>query len=325
MDVYVAPNQWGMETDGGVKSDHIWQGYEPSCAIHSQYNVLKDYGYTGSVDELIEEATANGWYDPDPETGGTPQNCIGNLLESHGVECDVYVNANRYNLLSELAQGKRVIVSVDADELWDGQQGPLADFIDNITGGGANHALVVSGINTADPENIKVILTDSGTGQAAIEYPIEQFEGAWADGNFTMVVPKNPPPAELNLPAMENFDYDEGHIASIGDVPFDDWSAQHIASGQLPIDEFEKLDVGVDESWVDAVDEYYADSNLSGSNTDVEDVDFLATGWDGEIDTSNSDITDTDDLDDLCEVGDIEIDSDAQMDIVDVNLGTTQL
>ena len=38
---YQAPTQWGIESDGGVTTEDIWQGYKPSCAVHSQYQGRK--------------------------------------------------------------------------------------------------------------------------------------------------------------------------------------------------------------------------------------------------------------------------------------------
>lgn len=258
MDYYVAPTQWGTETDGGKFSYEVFQGEQPACAIYSQYNVLKDYGYTGSPEDLIQEATDKQWYDPE---NGTSLENIGKLLEAHGVPCDMYINANQFNLMNELAQGKRVIVTVDSGELWaDNGLSKLGELLQDILPGRADHALVVSGLDTSDPDNIKVILTDSGSGQAAVSYPIEQFEDAWRDGHCTMVVPKFPPPQELELPALANFDYMSGHIANIGEMSYDEWVADNNIEGQN-LDDFLKLEVSAGEDWEDCVQEYYCDSN----------------------------------------------------------------
>lgn len=259
MDIYVAPTQVGIETDGGMFNPSVFQGNENSCAIHSQYHVLKDYGYTGTVEDLKAEAEANGWYDP--ATGTSPEN-VGKLLEAHGVPCNVYINANEYNLISELAQGKRVIVGLDSGEIWEGE-GVLQDFLEKITGGGADHAVVVSGINTADPDNIKVVLTDSGAGHAAIEYPLDQFMDAWKDGECTMWVPQNPPKPEFNLDRLVNFDWGLGHIANVGNISYEELLSMQ--------DSFELIDVSEEEAWWEEIIEYY-ESGISDGSLYVTEV-----------------------------------------------------
>lgn len=259
MNIYVAPTSVGLETDGGMFNPSVFQGNENSCAIHSQYHVLRDYGYTGTVEDLKAEAEANGWYDP--ATGTSPEN-VGKLLEAHGVPCNVYVNANEYNLISELAQGKRVIVGLDSGEIWEGE-GALQDFWEKITGGGADHAVVVSGINTADPDNIKVVLTDSGAGHAAIEYPLDQFMDAWKDGECTMWVPQDPPKPEFNLERLVNFDWGLGHIANVGNISYEELLSMQ--------DSFELIDVSEEEAWWEEIIEYY-ESGISDGSLYVTEV-----------------------------------------------------
>ena len=259
MNIYVAPTSVGLETDGGMFNPSVFQGNENSCAIHSQYHVLRDYGYTGTVEDLKAEAEANGWYDP--ATGTSPEN-VGKLLEAHGVPCNVYVNANEYNLISELAQGKRVIVGLDSGEIWEGE-GALQDFWEKITGGGADHAVVVSGINTADPDNIKVVLTDSGAGHAAIEYPLDQFMDAWKDGECTMWVPQEPPKPEFDLDRLVNFDWGLGHIANVGNVSYEELLSMQ--------DSFELIDISEEEAWWEEIIEYY-ESGISDGSLYVTEV-----------------------------------------------------
>ena len=221
MNLYVAPETWGETSQGDVFDPNVFQGMENSCAIHSQYQILKDFGYTGSVNELKQEALDSGWYDPER---GTNLCDVGKLLESHGVACDMYVNSNAFNLANELAQGKRVIVSVDSGELWG--DSPFQEMMEDIMGSsGADHAVVVSGLDMSDPDNPMVVITDSGTGHAAMSYPLDQFTDAWRDGNCTMWVTHDAPPSEL-CPAMENFDYALGHVANIGSSSYDDWWSQ---------------------------------------------------------------------------------------------------
>lgn len=272
MDYYVAPTQWGYETDGGGFSYDVFQGEQPACAVYSQYNVLKDYGYDGTPEDLIEEATRNGWYDP--ENGTSPEN-IGKLLESHGVPCNMYVNANQFNLMDELAHGKRVIVTVDSGELWaDGKLSKLGEMLEDFLPNGADHALVVSGFDTSDPDNVKVILTDSGSGQNAVSYPLEQFKDAWKDGHCTMIVPRDPPPQELALPELANFDYALGHVANMGDVSYEEWVSDNIPDDQ-ELGDFTLLDVGNGENWEECVQQYYGAGTVDDGMLD--DQQFFGT------------------------------------------------
>ena len=221
MNLYIAPELWGMPSNDGVFDPTVFQGMENSCAIHAQYQVLKDFGYDGTVDDLKQEAINNGWHNPE---AGTNLCDVGKLLEEHGVACDMYANCNAFNLANELAQGKRVIVSVDSGELW--ADSPLDKLFETIEDtaeiGGVDHAVVVSGLDMSDPDNPMVTLMDSGSGHAAISYPLDQFTDAWRDGNCTMWVTREAPPC-ASCPEMENFDYALGHVERIGSSSYQDW------------------------------------------------------------------------------------------------------
>lgn len=260
MDYYIAPNLWGTPTDGGGFSYDVFQGEQPACAVYSQYNVLKDYGYTGTAEDLIAEATDKGWYDP--ENGTSFQN-VGKLLESHGVPCDVFINANRYNLLGELAQGKKVIVTVDSGELWcDGKLSKLGEMLEDILPGGADHALVVTGFDTSDPNNVMITLTDSGSGQAAVSYPIGQFEDAWHDGHCTMVVPREPPPLEMNLPSMANLDRVEDYL----------WSNVSSECDGHGLEDFVPLQVDANGDWESCAIRYYENDAVNMGQVNHPDM-----------------------------------------------------
>ena len=227
MNLYVAPNLWGAPSDGGVFNPSVFQGMENSCAIHAQYHILKDFGYEGSVDDLKQEAIDNGWYNEDV---GTNLCDVGKILEKHGVACDMYAESNAFNLANQLAQGKRVIVSVDSGELWaDSPLDKLFESTEDALGiEGADHAVVVSGLDMSDPDNPMVTLTDSGSGHAAISYPLDQFTDAWRDGHCTMWVTHEPPP-QGSCPALANFNYDLGHVESIGETPYEAWVNEMLA------------------------------------------------------------------------------------------------
>ena len=117
------------------------------------------------------------------------------------------------------------------NELWnnEGMVNSCLNWLHDLFQGGANHALVFSGLDTSDPAHAQVILTDSATGQQAVPYPLEQFLDAWKDGNCHYVVADVPPPQELGLPEMANFNYQIGHIESIYGQPYAEWAQEHIS------------------------------------------------------------------------------------------------
>ncbi|PTX91199.1 hypothetical protein [Opitutus sp. ER46] len=208
------------EVPAGATPQDIYQGYSDTCAIRSQEIVLRDFGVHISQEQLIAEATQRGWYQPGH---GTSPEAVGNLLEAHGVQVQRFENANIFNLSNELAQGHKVIIGVDAGELWDRGIGErVMDFIGLEQ---PDHALIVSSIDTTDPKNVKVILTDPGTGQVAAEYPMEQFIDAWKDSNCFMVSTVEPAP--VFAPGMENFNYATGHLATVGELPYATFAELH--------------------------------------------------------------------------------------------------
>ncbi|UZJ40282.1 hypothetical protein OO006_07810 [Prosthecochloris sp. SCSIO W1101] len=217
------------------QSSSIQQAYPDTCAIRSQEIILRDFGKNVTEEQLILEAQAHGWY---VSGEGTSPDDVGELLKLHDVPYHEYHNANIYTLTSELAQGHKVIIGVDSGELWD--KGIWENVEDSLGWQVADHALIVSGIDTSDPDDIKVVLTDPGTGDIAKEYPMAQFVDAWQDSNCFMVTTTEPPPQYLNLPGMENFDYATGHIGSIGALAYDDFERGYeIIQGMDSYEDFE--------------------------------------------------------------------------------------
>lgn len=195
--------EYGFGPQGGF-DPVIYQGNEGVCAIRSQQIILRDYGIDIPLDTLKQYAIENGWYDPG-ENGGTPWTAIGNLLESCNVHCTRSVDNTVYDLVNELSQGHRVIVGVDANELWADREGDTLKgakewFKDFFTGETPNHALIVAGVdvNPDDPKDVKVVLTDPGQGDLRIEYKLEDFMDAWKDSQCFMVATDSPAPLQYN-------------------------------------------------------------------------------------------------------------------------------
>lgn len=188
-----------------------------TCAIKSQQIILHSFGVDIPETILAHEATIKGYYNPGQ---GTTPDMVGHLLEDHGVDVHTKHHATVYDLAAELAQGHKVIVGVDADELWH-----HATWNDLFIGERANHALIVTGIDTSNPLDTRVILTDPGTGDVARSYPMSQFIDAWQDSSCFMVATDEAPQVSyggiMTNPEMINFDYAAGHIPTVGNIPYD--------------------------------------------------------------------------------------------------------
>jgi hypothetical protein len=200
------------------------QGYSDTCAIRCQEYIIRQYTGLNLPEKFyVDEAKARGWYHPGK---GTSLQNAGTLLEHHGIPVHRFQDANIFNLTGELAQGHKVIVGVHADDLWR-DNWLWRDIRQALGFSQADHAVVVTGIDTHDPRHVEVIVSDPGTGEVAAHYPIEKFIPAWREGHFFMVSTQAPPPAAMHLPEMAHFDYAAGHLHHIGDMPYEDF--RHLA------------------------------------------------------------------------------------------------
>lgn len=196
-------------------SPHVLQSYADTCAIKSQQLVLEKFGKYFTEDELVQLAYDNGWYRPG---GGTKFYDMGEILRANDVPCTNYVNGNIAHVVSALADGKQIIMGVDSGELWEGSSlRKLWERIeDNIPlVGGADHALLVTGIDASDPSDVKVIVTDPGSGDLNKSYPLKQFTDAAEDSKFFMTITDEPTPNVFDA-------YEPGtmHLPKIGDMNY---------------------------------------------------------------------------------------------------------
>ena len=209
----------------------VLQLYPDTCAIKSQQLILKDFGIDVSETELVQTANANGWYNG----GGTSPEDVGNLLNLAGIPVSKQSDANVFNLVNELAQGHEVIVGVDADELWHNSSinEKLSNWFNDVFGEqGGNHALIVAGIDTRDPNNIQVIVKDPGSGEDGKPYPLDQFMDAWSDTQCYMV--STDVAAPQNVSGMENFNYQSGHIDKVVGIDYSQFQIFNDISMGLP-------------------------------------------------------------------------------------------
>ena len=259
-----APTLYG-EPAKNIVSDYVHQKYSDTCAIKSQQLVLEKFGIYVSEDQLRTEAYAHGWYLPG---GGTSMNDVGKLLELHGIGVNQYVNGNVFNVVNELAQGHDVIIGVDSGELW--HYGLYEKMEDKVLGPQADHALIVSGINTEDPENIKVIITDPGTGDLCKEYTLSQFVDAANDSNFFMVT--------TNIPEPHVFDSIEPgieHLPYIGSMTYHDFQNNFALLHDVEETDLSTLRNYLEQDSYDAIiDDAFSDQDDVDDSVIAESIDI---------------------------------------------------
>jgi len=183
---------WGERGDLDVGDPEgaaqFWehQSTDFTCAVVSQGMILKEFGVDVSEAQLVYDATVNGWL----TQGGTAPEDAGELLNFYGVETHTAYGGTVEDLLDELAHGHKVIVGLDSGEIW----GEDSVFEDWIRPGGADHAVVVTGLKMSDPDHPVVVINDPGDLQAGREYPLDQFLDAWADSGRMYVATDDAPP-----------------------------------------------------------------------------------------------------------------------------------
>ncbi len=168
-----------------------WQlQIEPdNCAVAAETSILNQFGIDLSQEDACYISASHGWYQPGE---GTSPDEVGNLMDLYNIPNHRVMNATVQDLAAELRQGHGVIVGVRSDQLWDtGSAGEFWNWLCKASGldtpefSPADHAVVVTGINTSDPSNPMVILNDSGdpNGQAH-SYPLDRFMDAWQNSDF---------------------------------------------------------------------------------------------------------------------------------------------
>ena len=183
------------------------------CAIKAQQMVLRNFGIEVSVEELIAVALKNGWFE---EGKGSAFDFVGELLNTYGVDTVQMRNAGLYHIMYELSQGHKIIVGVDADDK-EAQ---------------TKHVMLVAGIDTTDPYNLKVKVKDPSHPEQEETYDAKAFMKRWADTGCFMVATKQAAPLSAN-PEMAHFDYELGHVAKFADIAYDEIVKRLIEDGYL--------------------------------------------------------------------------------------------
>lgn len=161
----------------------LWecQGNTGRCALYSQKFIIEELtGREINIEDLVDLAEENGWFS---EEGGTVPLNMNKLLNYFGVDNELSFNGDFDDIRECLENGGKVIVSIDADEIWYGETNDMFDPTD-----AANHAVEVIGIDNSDPDNPMVILNDSGhEGGCGEMIPLDTFMDAWEDSGFQLI------------------------------------------------------------------------------------------------------------------------------------------
>ncbi|MBQ6729592.1 MAG: hypothetical protein IJQ83_05625 [Bacteroidales bacterium] len=174
------------------------------CAIRAQQMVLRNYGVEVSVEELTALAKKQGWFE---EGKGSAFDFVGELLNYYGVETVQMRNAGVYHIMHELSQGHKIIVGVDADA-------PSDTAL-------AQHVMLVAGIDTTDPDRLKVVVRDPSHPESDETYTASDFMERWKQTGCFMVSTKQPAPLSAN-PEMQHFDYELGYVRKFADVAYEE-------------------------------------------------------------------------------------------------------
>ena len=182
---------WRQDADvstGDVDAASWQQQTTPfTCAVVCQEMILREFGVDVSEAQLVYDATSNGWL---TDQGTSPAD-MGNLLEHYGVPVHHGYGSGVESIAGEIAMGHKVIVALDGGEIWK-QDSSLEDWLNPR---GADHAVVVTGLDLSDPSHPKVVLNDpadpTGAGKA---YPLDDFLDAWRDSGYLYVATDHAPP-----------------------------------------------------------------------------------------------------------------------------------
>jgi len=166
---------------GASMAEWEFQGDTGRCALYSQKFIIDELtGQDVDMEEMARIAQEQNWFD---EETGTPPFHMNKMLDYYGIDNEMSFHNDMSDIEECLNNGGKVIVSVDADEIWYGETDNMFVPVD-----GANHALQVAGVDYSDPDHPMVILNDSGSPDGCGEMvPMDVFMDAWQDGDCQMI------------------------------------------------------------------------------------------------------------------------------------------
>ena len=137
-----------------------------NCGIQSAQQIVRQStGNNVSENDMFNRALMKGWADSGTPPGGTSPDTRQKILADRGVKSHLEPQTME-NITQDVAEGRGVITSHDAGILWNDPR-----YV------GSGHAVVVTGLKyDKDGKLEKVIINDTGDGQAGKEIPAKQFQ-----------------------------------------------------------------------------------------------------------------------------------------------------
>ncbi len=171
-------------------SDHPYEVHSPlmalaaetpdkQCAIHCERYILRCFGISSSVDELVDFAHDNNLIREE----GTPLANIGYISEHYGLSVSRIFASGLKEIEDALTAGRQVIAAVDVGEL-DLSKTEYESLEDRIVGPRPDHCVVVL---SCDPDSDEVVCYDPSSGEIPVSIPVSAFLDAWKDSENYMV------------------------------------------------------------------------------------------------------------------------------------------
>lgn len=161
-----------------------------NCGLVSICNLLRRAGMDVSEDQVTKCAIDSGLCDYNPlgiasDNGGTSIEMRRDLLNKFGVASDIYMSekgGSLENIADAIDSGRGVLISVNAGELWDCDDGSTP-FLGHPV---SNHCVAVTGIarNADTGDIVGVFIADSGRGipsDACRYLSVDKFDAAYTD------------------------------------------------------------------------------------------------------------------------------------------------
>lgn len=147
-----------------------------SCAVACQVDVLNSFGLHVSEHDIAELAWDRGWYDP---RAGTDPHSLGYVLEEFGIPVTQTYDTSLTTLFDALEHGRKVIVGLNANEIWEPQRDAFGMPLQQPVSG---HVVWVTGIEDDSGGNLDVIINDTGqVNGRAFHVAMDDFLNAWDD------------------------------------------------------------------------------------------------------------------------------------------------
>jgi hypothetical protein len=180
------------DVDGCREFNHLQgdnpYGFQGTCGLVSCEDVLRQFGVDVTEAEVVRHAVEDGLCnvtDSPQSCGGTTVSSQAQILSDGGVPAHAVTDATLGDLSGWVAEGRGVIIEVNAGELW--------NDVSAYENGYANHAVVVTG-EALDPQSGAVLgyyVNDSGRGfpgDSGRFVSVDLMEKAWVDAGGTAVV-----------------------------------------------------------------------------------------------------------------------------------------